>query len=75
MTEMQLGEILSQMYNTAPEGYKVTFIHLFAIKYAEEIISNKLSIKKILEFSTVKPSFATEISKGIKLSKYVTSTI
>ncbi|EPD49464.1 hypothetical protein HMPREF1210_03363 [Paenisporosarcina sp. HGH0030] len=75
MTEKQLGEILSQMYMRAPEGYKVTFIHLFGIKYAEEIIKNKLSIKKILEYSNVKPSFVTEISKGIKLSRYVTNTI
>lgn len=75
MMEKRLGEILSNMYKTAPEGYKVTFIHLFGIKYAEEIITNKLSIKNILEFSTVKPSFSTEVSKGVKLSKYVKISI
>ena len=73
MTEKRLGETLTNMYNSAPEGYKVTFIHLFGIKYSKEIISNQLSVKKILEFSTVKPSFSTEISKGIKLSRYVTN--
>lgn len=69
--EKKLGELLSEMYKQAPEGDKVTFIHLFGIKYADSIKSNKLSIKKILEYSTVKPSFATEVNKGVKLAKYV----
>lgn len=73
--EKRLGEILSDMYRNAPEGYKVSYIHLFGIKYREEIIRNNLSIKRILEYSIVKPSFATEISKGIKLGKFVHSKI
>lgn len=71
MREKRLGEILTKMYYSAPNGYKVTFIHLFGIKYANEIVSENLNVKKILEFSTVKPSFATEVSKGIKLSGYI----
>ena len=69
--EKKLGELLSEMYKQAPEGDKVTFIHLFGIKYADSIKKNKLNIKKILEYSTVKPSFATEVNKGVKLAKYV----
>ena len=37
--EKKLGEILSNMYNSAPEGYLVTFIHLFGIKYARDILN------------------------------------
>lgn len=44
--EKRLGGILSKMYKEAPEGDKVTFIHLFGIKYADEIKINNLSIKK-----------------------------
>lgn len=69
--EKKLGGILSDMYKGAPEGDKVTFIHLFGIKYADIINNNKLSIKKILEYSSVKSSFATEVNKGVKLAKYV----
>ncbi|ETP67319.1 hypothetical protein G159_19435 [Planococcus glaciei CHR43] len=69
--EKKFGEILSEMYRRAPEGDKVTFIHLFGIRYAEDIKKNNLSIKRILEYSTVKPSFSTEVNKGVKLAKYV----
>lgn len=69
--EKRLGNILSEMYRSAPEGYKVTYIHLFGIKYGEEIRRNNLSVKEILGYSNVKPSFATEVSKGIKLAQYV----
>lgn len=69
--EKKLGVLLSEMYKQAPEGDKVTFIHLFGIKYADSIKNNKLSIKKILEYSSVKSSFATEVNKGVKLAKYV----
>ncbi|RAZ81115.1 hypothetical protein [Planococcus halotolerans] len=73
--EKRLGDILSEMYKSAPEGYKVTYIHLFGIKYGEEIKRNNLSVKGILAHSKVKPSFATEVSKGIKLSKYVSTNV
>lgn len=36
-TMEELGELLSEMYKQAPEGDKVTFIHLFGIKYADSI--------------------------------------
>lgn len=71
MMEKRLGQILSDMYKEAPEGDKVTFIHLFGIKYADSIKNNNLSIKKILEYSSVKPSFVTEVNKGVKLARYV----
>jgi 5-methylcytosine-specific restriction protein B len=44
-------------------------IHLFGITYAEEI--SKHSIKEIIRMSELNPSYGTEVSKGIKLAKYV----
>lgn len=37
MTINQLGVALSDMYHNAPKGEAVAMIHLFGIKYAEEL--------------------------------------
>ena len=37
MTLNELGTKLSEMYNNAPKGNSVAMIHLFGIKYANEI--------------------------------------
>ena len=37
MTINQLGVALSDMYHNAPKGETVAMVHLFGIKYAEEI--------------------------------------
>jgi len=59
------------MYSNAPIGDSVAMIHLFGIRYANEIIKKKLSKKDIAIEANIPISFATEISKGIKLAKYV----
>lgn len=72
MTENELGKILKEMYDNAPEGFKITNIHLFGIKYASIIIDNNYKITDIVRASGIKQSYRTEVSKGIKLSRYVT---
>lgn len=67
----ELGAILYQMYSNAPTGEQVAHIHLFGIKYGEKITANRLSIKEIIAESGIKDSYHTELSKGVKLSKYV----
>ena len=37
MTLNELGTKLSEMYNNAPKGDSVAMIHLFGIKYADQI--------------------------------------
>ncbi|GKU82018.1 hypothetical protein NCCP28_14140 [Niallia sp. NCCP-28] len=59
------------MYSDAPDGYKVASIHFFGVKYASFIQENHLSVREIIKASGLNTSYATEISKGIKLSKYV----
>ena len=67
----QLAKKLAQMYRDAGEGEKVTMIHLFGIKYADElgrIPSTEIARRAELGSST---SYHTEISKARKLARYV----
>ena len=74
----QAVRLLRGAYAKAPKGEKVLGIHLFGIKYADELqklISDGTSIKEIVEkahpLGDSKGSYVTEISKGMKLAKYV----
>ncbi len=67
----ELGGILKSKYDDALQDEKVTQIYLFSIIYAEEIRQNHYRISEIVKHSTISQSFKTEVSKGIKLAKYV----
>ncbi len=69
--ENKLGEILREIYENSPEGLKTLNIHLFGIKYGEQILNNNLRIENIVNISGIKPIYKMEIRKGIILSKYV----
>lgn len=71
MNENELGTILKKMYDNAPKGYQVANIHLFGVKYASVILENNYKIKDIVISSGLNTSYSTEVSKGIKLSRYV----
>ncbi len=71
MTVNQLGAILKDMYDNALEGEKVIMIHLFGVKYAEEIRDNNLSVRDIVIASGIGISYIAEVNKGIKLAIYV----
>jgi hypothetical protein len=71
MTLNELGEKLHEMYSNAPKGDSVTMIHLFGIRFANEIKIGKYSKKDIANAAKIQESYATEISKGINLAKYV----
>jgi len=75
MTAKQLGEILADMYHNAPEKEQVTMIHLFGIKYASQIDAAGFTASEIIEASGINKSYATELSKGKKLAKYVKTII
>ena len=70
METTEAANILLGMYRWAPEGEKVTHIHLFGIKYARELES--LSLADVLAQSGLPMSYVTEVNKGINLAKYVT---
>ncbi|HEB9355732.1 TPA: AAA family ATPase [Campylobacter coli] len=54
------------MYENAPKGNKVAYIHYFGIKFAEEI--NKNSLGEVVKYANIPESYATEISKAISLA-------
>ena len=71
MTLEELGLKLKEMYDNAPNKESVAMIHLFGIKFAKEINQKGYSKKDIIESSGIHTSYLTELSKGIKLAKYV----
>lgn len=66
-----LGKKLHEMYSNAEDGEAVAMIHLFAIKYANEIKASGESMKAIAKAADIRESYGTEISKGVKLAKFV----
>ncbi|WP_211748082.1 hypothetical protein [Paenibacillus sp. Marseille-Q4541] len=71
MNITELGKILKEMYDKAPHGHQVANIHLFGVKYASVIQRNHLKPSDIVAASGLNPSYASEVSKGMKLSEYV----
>lgn len=69
MTVDKLGQKLKEMCHNAHKGEKVTMIYLFGITYHFEI--KEVGIKQIIEQSGLHNSYTTELSKAIKLAKYV----
>lgn len=66
-----LGQKLREMYDNAPFGEQVLMIHLFGIKYADLIKQNHYTPKQIVDASGLKSAYQTEVSKGMKMAKYV----
>jgi len=71
MTENELGRILKEMYEDAPSGDQVAMIHLFGVKYASIILNNNFKATDIVRASGINRSYATEVSKGIRLARFV----
>ncbi len=71
MTLNELGTKLSEMYNNAQKGDSVAMIHLFGIKYANEIKESEYSKKDIITQSGISASYLTELTKGVKLAEFV----
>ena len=69
MTVGEAAGILRRMYENAPRGEKTTMLHLFGIKYADDLAG--LSIEDIVRKAGILKSYPTEINKGRRLAKYV----
>ena len=67
MTKYELGIILKDMYNSAKNGEKVAMIHLFGMKYGNQV-KEVSSFKEMTELANIQESYATEISKGSKIA-------
>ena len=71
MTPAELARTLSEMYHDAPKNEAVTMIHLFGIKYADEIRDCGARVPEIVHLSGLSISYVTEVYKGIRLARYV----
>lgn len=71
MNVNELGSILGTMYRDAPKGETVAMIHLFGVRYADEIVAAAGSFKDIAIAAKISESYGTEIAKGVRLAKYV----
>ena len=71
MTPKELGDILSGMYDNAPENEATTKIHLFGIKYADDIRDCGASVSEIVRQSILSNRYNAEVSKGVRLARYV----
>lgn len=64
-TVEMLGEILSDMYNSAAN--KPAGIHMFGIKYGEIIQAQNYQLADIIAAAKLSPSYKEELRKGIKI--------
>lgn len=67
----ELSELLKDRYENAPKKEQVANIHLFGIEYGEIIKKHSYKVSEIIKQAEMKKSYNVELSKGIKLSKFV----
>ena len=70
MTASELEAKLKEMYDNASQNESTTMIRLFGIKYANELKNCGVPMTQIAK-NSVGNSYHAEISKGIRLAKYV----
>lgn len=69
MTIQDAAERLRNMYGTAPENQKVVQIHLFGIRYADQL--DGMPLHELAERAGIPRSYGTEIRKGMNLARFV----
>ncbi len=70
MDAKQLGKKLKEMYEVKGVS-QTTMIHIFGILYANEIDESDVKLSDIIKEAGMNESYHVEISKGIRLSEYV----
>lgn len=71
-SEQELGDILKSMYKAGNNNHsQVDGIHLFGLKYGQNIRANKLSVKNIVSRAGLSENYIVEINKGVKLSELI----
>ena len=68
MQTEQLASMLKEVCERSAPGERVLTIHLFGIRYAEEL---KGRFHQVAEASGVGKSYGVELSKGAKLAPHV----
>ena len=70
MSLEELADKLRAMWEAAPEGARSPMVHLFGIKYADDL--EGMNLQDIAELAGRPRSMGTEIYKGCRLAQYVT---
>ena len=65
----QASKLLAEMYGKSSYNEKVLSIHLFEIKYADQIAD--MSARNVVVGAGLPESYKTEIRKGINLAKCI----
>lgn len=71
MDKAELAEILRERYEKAKRNEAAMEIHLFGIEYAKEIQEGGYPVMELVELAGIGRGYATEVSKGMKLSSHV----
>ena len=71
MTAEELGRTLAKMYHSAKKDEAMTMIHLFGIKYANEIRDCGMSVTEVVRLSGLRENLNREVYKGIRLADHV----
>lgn len=71
MTIDELSEQLKKMYENARRNEASCQVHLFALIFADEIEKHKYKLRDIVRLAGISDGYVPELSKGIKLAKYV----
>lgn len=71
MTLVEFSKELRTMYDNAGYKEKAVSIHLFGIKYADQIEDSDVTVKDIVLAAQLPESYHTEVHKGMRLARYV----
>jgi len=71
MEKLQMAEELKKVMASAPRKEAACYIHLFGIQYGEEITEKGYTAKELVNLAELPYGYQSELSKGIRLSKYV----
>jgi len=69
--ERDLVSKLNEMYAGAASGEAAVMVHLFGVKYANEIKAADTSPSRLAKLSILPDSYGVEINKGVNLSRFV----
>ena len=71
MDDIQLAAELRRMYDGAKRNEAACQVHLFGIRYAEELRRCGVPLRQVVEASGISMGYLSELSKGVKLARYV----
>ena len=69
MEMMEAARMLRHVHQNAPQGKKVVYVHLFGIRYADEL--RDLPCARLIDLADVPTSYYMELWRARNLAEYV----